>query len=266
VKKLLAALALTLCAAFSAAQSSPTINVNSAYFGVSLLTLQSATATQTSAAMRLPTFTGYGTLTVTEAGITGSPSGCTLALAYQGNNSPTATAAVSTTAFTPSTGVQTFAISPSVPSGDNYVLTYACSSTYPTAGTITASFSPGGGSSSSDPCQSTGSAKSSVAIAISSATTTQLVALSAGKSVYVCGLNLSVAGTAPAITVEYGTGSACATGTTTLTGAIAPTSGSFLALTALGPITVAPASNALCLLTAGTGSPSFQGVLTYVQQ
>ena len=72
--------------------------------GVSLLTGVTAAATPTSGAVRLPTFGGTGTLNITESGITGSPSGCTVALSYQQNNATVKTAAVATISFTPATG------------------------------------------------------------------------------------------------------------------------------------------------------------------
>ncbi len=242
---------------------------NTAQAGVSLFTFASSTATAT-ATSRLPTFSGTGTLTVTEAGITGSPSGCTITLAYQGNNSPTATSVVSTTSFTPSTGVQTFAIAPTVASGDNYVAVYACS-TYPTAGTLTASFSPTSSgtqtvafaSTAADPCESPNAAKSSVTVAISTATTTQLVALSSGKTVYVCGFTASI-GATTTVALEYGTGSSCGTGTTALTGVFAPATGAVLSLGGSGYKTATIASNALCAVSTGTGG--INGVLSYVQQ
>lgn len=115
------------------AQYTPT-----AQAGVSFWTQTSATATATSNPIRLPAFSGNGTLTISETGITGSPSGCTVTLAYQGNNATAASSTVATVSFTPANGVQTFAISPNVFSGDQYVATYACSSTYPTAGILTA--------------------------------------------------------------------------------------------------------------------------------
>lgn len=124
-----------------------------------------------------------------------------------------------------------------------------------------------------DPCQNTNATKSSVAINISSATTTQLVALSGTLSVYVCGFSLTISQvvtTANTILFEYGTGASCGTGTTVLTGLYGAGG-----ITAAQPIVVseygltlftAPAGNALCALTAIGGSGSFQGVLTYIQQ
>lgn len=114
---------------------------------------------------------------------------------------------------------------------------------------------------SSDPCQNPGVLKSSVAVSVSSATTTQLVALSAGKSIYVCGGTISsVGGTS---TLEYGTGASCGTGTTTLTGAFPAAStvplGSGLSLLATA------SGNALCILS-GASTTATAGFITYVQQ
>ena len=125
----------------------------------------------------------------------------------------------------------------------------------------------------SDPCQDVSAVKSSAAIAISTATTTQLVALSGTTAVYVCNYQaVAGAGTNPSLQFVYGTGSNCGTGTTSLTGAMA--TGVTVSATAPGPIFESSggntlfktaAGNALCLTTAGT-TPNFQGWVTYVQQ
>ena len=123
-----------------------------------------------------------------------------------------------------------------------------------------------------DPCFSN-TPKSSVPINVTTATTTQLVALSAGKVVYVCGgiftVN-SVVTTATTAQFEYGTGASCGTGTTALTGLF--NGGNVTAGIAV-PIILpadyssfqAPAGNALCLVSAGT-TVQIQGVLTFIQQ
>jgi len=239
--------------------------------GVSLFTNTAATVTETSAPVRLPNFSGAGTLTVTESGITGSPSGCTFVLKYQGNNSVTATAAVSTTSFTPATGVQTFFISPTVSAGDNYVGVFACS-VYPTAGLLTASFSPAvttftaNTPGTGDPCQNPSVAKSTVSVAVTSATTTRLVALVTGAQVYVCDLALTTVGTSASVQLEYGTGATCGTGTTALTGAMVPSATvGVIKLGFGGTVTTAPASQSLCLVSGATVT-SVEGVLSYVQQ
>ena len=240
--------------------------------GVSFFVNTAATATATSGAVRLPNFNGAGTLTVIGAGITGSPSGCTIVLKYSSNAGGGVTGTISSTSFTPATSVQQFTITPSVANGDRYTAVYACSSTYPTAGTLYASFSPAnaaaGGAitvtNSGDPCLNPNVAKSSVSVAISTATTTQLVALSSGKLVYVCGGTLTV-GASTTVALAYGTGSACGTGTTSLTGVMAPATGAILNLgVGTGTKVAAIASNALCAVSTGTGG--LNGFLTYVQE
>jgi len=125
-----------------------------------------------------------------------------------------------------------------------------------------------------DPCQNTSSSKISVPINVTSATTTQLVAASAGTSIYVCGAALTIAPSATSADTakfEYGTGASCGTGTTALTGSFgagdlttaAPPL--FISLNSPGAVMATPASNALCLVSAGT-TVNIQGVLSYVQQ
>ena len=239
--------------------------------GVSFFVGQAATATATSGAVRLPNFSGAGTLTIIGAGITGSPSGCTIVLKYSSNAGGGTTGAISTTSFTPATSVQQFTVTPSVANGDRYTAVYYCSSAYPTAGTITASFSPSGAAAggaitvtnSGDPCLNPNVAKSSVSVGISTATTTQLVALSGTKLVYVCGGTLTT-GASTTVAFEYGTGSACGTGTTALTGVMAPATGGVLNLGGDGTRFAAIAGNALCAVTTGTGG--LNGYVQYVQQ
>lgn len=124
-----------------------------------------------------------------------------------------------------------------------------------------------------DPCQS-GVAKSSVPIAVATATTTSLVAVSGSTTVYVCGFSISIAPSATAADTalfEYGTSTNC-TGTHALTG----TYGDGDLTSAAPPIVVdygnagatifkSAASAGVCIVTAGT-AVSVQGVLTYVQQ
>jgi hypothetical protein len=106
-----------------------------------LFTTASATATQTSAAIRPPGLSGYGTLQLVWAGITGSPATCTVALSYQSSAASTSTATVSTIAVAPSNGAIDYFVNPSFATGDQMVATYSCG-TYPTAGTLSASFAP----------------------------------------------------------------------------------------------------------------------------
>lgn len=126
--------------------------------------------------------------------------------------------------------------------------------------------------STSDPCGS--AAKSSVAISVGTAATTQLVAISGSLAIYVCGFAMTIApsGTsADTALFEYGTSSNC-TGTNALTG----TFGNGDLTSATGVLAVshggasqtimkAPSANGLCIVTAGT-AVNVQGVLSYVQQ
>lgn len=93
---------------------------------------------------------------------------------------------------------------------------------------------------------------------------TQIVALSAGKKIWVCAsLFTSTSGTTPTISLVYGTGSNCATGQTVLMPAMA------LAATAGTPINivgtfVTASANALCYLQTGT-TPVASYAITYAQ-
>ena len=301
---------------------------NVAYSGVTLAVAQSATATYTSSAIKLPTFTANGTLTVVEAGITGSPSGCTIKLYYSTNASGN-TSVISTSSFTPSTGTQTFAIAPSIANGDNVYLIYACSSTYPTAGTFTAiTLSPSNGTvnisgaptvnltavagttlgavanygtspgavavpgvnayvtntpavtgsgtftvsqintaGTTDPCANPSLIKSSAAINVSSATTTQIVALSGTTKIYVCEADVNAVGTSPSVKFITGTGTACATPDQTLTGAMVPSATvGTVHFGYGGSMWTSNAGDELCLVSAGGTVTTETGFVTYVQQ
>lgn len=127
-----------------------------------------------------------------------------------------------------------------------------------------------------DPCQTPAVTKLSKPVSVTSATTTQLVAISGSTSIYVCGFSLSMP---PSITsaatfaFEYGTGSNCGTGTTTLTGTIGNQNGALAAgppvpYTGGGSIGTefsTPSAQALCVVTTGTNL-DLQGYVTYVQR
>lgn len=117
------------------------------------------------------------------------------------------------------------------------------------------------GNVGADPSSGKGT-PSSVPINVSSATTTQLVALSGSTKIYITSFDVVAGGTGN-ITFEYGTGTACAAGTTVLTGAYNLTAQAGIAKGAgVGAILIVPAGNALCVLTSASvqmsGSVSFQ--------
>lgn len=142
-------------------------------------------------------------------------------------------------------------------------------STAPALGdaSLTVAISPNG-----DACSASSQPKSSVSVSITSATTTQLVALSGSTKISVCGWSLSSpeATTVPTFAFEYGTGSNCGTGTTTLTGTFgagtATTAGivNYTAGGTPGTEFSTASGNALCVVT--TGTVNLQGYVTYVQR
>ena len=122
-----------------------------------------------------------------------------------------------------------------------------------------------GYTATTDPCQNPTVPKSSVAIAVTSSTTTQLVALTTGQAIYVCGGEMSLTGTTPTALFEYGTSTDC-TGTHALTGAVQPTSGSMIPFGSGSGVQFKTAvSNGLCLVTGGTTTFA-EGWMVYVKQ
>lgn len=109
-------------------------------------------------------------------------------------------------------------------------------------------------------------ANASVPIAITSAVTTQLVGLTAGQTIYITGYTVTTPGTGN-FTLEYGTGTLCATGTTVLTGTyeFGPSaSGPGVNVGgALGSLHTLPAGNALCAVT--TTAAHMNGSLSYAK-
>jgi hypothetical protein len=124
--------------------------------------------------------------------------------------------------------------------------------------TVNCSNCSGGGSGGGG---STPQATTSAPINISTATTTQLIAAISTDLIYVTSWDVISAG-AGNITLEYGTGSNCGTGTTLLTGAynLAAQAGISKG-DGLGAVYIIPASNALCAVTSAnvqySGSVSF---------
>ena len=106
-------------------------------------------------------------------------------------------------------------------------------------------------------------ADASAPINVSTATTTQLVALSASAVIHVTSFDV-IAGGSGNITFVYGTGSSCGTGTTSLTGAYPLTAQAGIAKgNGLGPVLVVPAGNALCVTT--SAAVQMSGSVSYTQ-
>ena len=146
----------------------------------------------------------------------------------------------------------------------------------PVSGTVTATNAANGSTGASVPASATYvgansagnltgiiQASASVAINVSSATTTQLVALSGSTKIYVTSFD-AIAGGTGNITFVYGTGSSCGTGTTSLTGAYNLTAQAGIAKgNGLGPVLVVPAGNALCVTT--SAAVQMSGSVAYTQ-
>ena len=104
---------------------------------------------------------------------------------------------------------------------------------------------------------------SSVAINTSTSGNVQLVALNGSDLIYVCGYSV-VAGAATGVQFIYGTGTACATGETDITGVWSfAANGGITQANAGVPQFIAPAGNALCV--ENSGANSIQGHVTYVR-
>jgi len=131
------------------------------------------------------------------------------------------------------------------------------------ATTINVSGGSGGCAGSAGATGSATQAANSAPINISTATTTTLVSLSSGKAIYVTAWDVIAGGTGN-ITLEYGTGSNCAGGTTVLTGAYPLTAQNGIAKgSGIGPVLFVPASNALCALT--SAGVQMSGSVSYAQ-
>lgn len=112
-------------------------------------------------------------------------------------------------------------------------------------------------------CAQSVQASNSVAINISTSTTTQLVALAANQTIYVTSYDV-VAGGTGTFQLEYGTGTTCGTGTTILTGAYPFVAQSLLTKgSGLGPVLIVPPGNALCAVT--NAAVQYSGSLSYAQ-
>lgn len=119
----------------------------------------------------------------------------------------------------------------------------------------------------SDPCENPSIIKTSAPLAITTATTTNVVTAVAGSYVTLCKFQFSTTGTNTTTQWEYGTAvsTACDTGATNLSGAILyATAGIQSSPVSNGLILRTPVSQELCVVT--TGTVSLQGFVTYVQQ
>jgi len=104
---------------------------------------------------------------------------------------------------------------------------------------------------------------SSANLTMTTATTTQMVALASGKSIYVCGFVVNGGGTTTTKLV-YGTGTNCGTGTANITPPFNLGTGSTVSLgTGLGSLAKTPLGNALCATNSAAANATV--FVTYTQ-
>jgi hypothetical protein len=114
-----------------------------------------------------------------------------------------------------------------------------------------------------NPCQDHARV-TSVAIDTSTSGNVQLVALNGSDLIYICGYSVVVGSTATAVQLIYGTGTACATGETDLTGPWPfAANGGITQANAGSPQFVVPAGNALCVELSAANP--ITGHVTYVR-
>ena len=110
------------------------------YAYVNLWTTQDVTTTRTSSVVRVSTFGQYGELIATWAGITGSPSGCTIQLKAADSVGNT-TNNGSAVAVAPANGTSAILFTPSIYTAAQMGAVFNCSA-YPSAGILTLDFVP----------------------------------------------------------------------------------------------------------------------------
>lgn len=131
-------------------------------------------------------------------------------------------------------------------------------------GTSTAGIQVGGlGSGATSTMYQMTACDSSAVINVTAGTTVELVALTASRSVRVCGFTMTADTALTIATWQYGTGATCGTGTTNLSGPMDMGVNTVVSLgSGLGELFKTPVSNALCLA-AAVGN--VRGVVSYAK-
>lgn len=221
--------------------------------------------------MQLPLNTG--TVSVVLAGtfsatvqFEASYDGSTTWISVNGTPQPSGNAVTSATA----TGTWTFAVA-----GANFFRVRASAYTSgvvqtsiqaSTASAVNAGISIVGPSAGGNPCANPSAAITGLVVSTSGTSATQIIAASAGKQVYICSALIgNGAGTTPTLSLEYGTGSNCATSPTVFLAATAIPAGTAAPLAFPTNFFATPSSQAVCYVQTGTG-PTGTLTINYVQQ
>ena len=122
-----------------------------------------------------------------------------------------------------------------------------------------------------DPCSNPSAAKSSAVFSTGTNTTSQAIALTAAKSIYVCNVSAYLTGTTTLTTFKLVSGTTtttpCDTGTADLTHTVGVISavGANVGMGYGGTLFKAASAKALCSTTTGTSS-AVVGTITYIKQ
>ena len=147
--------------------------------------------------------------------------------------------------------------------GTNTVTVKAASTAAAAADTaLVVAVSPNG----SNPCHNPAATLNSLNVSLSGTTATQVVAISGSTKIYLCAMVVGWGGgTSPTFSLEYGTGTNCATGTTVVIPATAISTGTPNSPAYPNDFFVTPGGQALCYILTGT-SPTGKLIASYVQQ
>lgn len=117
---------------------------------------------------------------------------------------------------------------------------------------------PGG-----NPCEAPDGLIQSISGVTTGTALTKIISLVASQQIYICGVYIQgVSGTSPTMSLSYGTGVNCASGTTVLLTPIATAAGSLFNFGRLGHI---PPGNELCYTGGGT-TPVQNYLISYIQK
>jgi hypothetical protein len=115
-----------------------------------------------------------------------------------------------------------------------------------------------------NPCEDPYATRAAVAGSTSGTSAVQIIAASGSTKIHICSLTVTgVSGTSPTFSLEYGTGTNCATSPTVFVGAWTTAANTVYPFGY--PVYITPASQAVCYLDGGT-TPVQRYTITYVQQ
>ncbi len=236
---------------------------------VTVLNPTSSTVTVNSAATGALTIAGTATVTINTAATGTQPVSLTsLPVLATGSNTIGSVTVLNPTSSTVT--INSAATGALTVSTGNITINSAATGAVTISGTVTANAGTGTlttaeATTGGNPCQNPQATLLSVAGATSGTAKVQIIALSGSTKIYVCALTvIGVAGTSPTFSLVSGTGSNCASATTTVVQAFGATANQLYQFA--NPVLVTTGGHELCYLEGGTSSPNSNYQVTYVQQ